>query len=122
VAGFYASYLAGIPLTIGASAGLCALVGAALCYGKRRGGIYGQQVYRQTSGWILGLVLIGLLPGINNWAHGGGMLAGAVLSVVVGYSERRPESFGHRLCGGLLMVLTVLILAWAVIGAVAYRF
>ena len=44
VVGFYASYLAGVVLTIGASAGLCALVGAALYYGKRRGGIYGQAV------------------------------------------------------------------------------
>jgi rhomboid protease GluP len=122
LAGFYASYLAGVPLTIGASAGLCALVGAALCYGKRRGGIYGQQVYRQTAGWIVGLVLIGLLPGIDNWAHGGGLIAGAAVSLVVGFSEHRPETLWHRLLGGALMAATVLILAWAVISALYYRF
>ncbi|MBW1648860.1 MAG: rhomboid family intramembrane serine protease, partial [Deltaproteobacteria bacterium] len=113
-AGFYASYLAGVALTIGASAGLCALIGAAIYYGKRRGGIYGRVVFRQTSGWIVGLVLIGLLPGINNWAHGGGLLAGAVLAFLVGYSERRPESFWHVVTGGILMVATVLALGWAV--------
>jgi len=122
MAGFYASYRAGIPLTIGASAGLCALVGAALYYGKRRGGIYGQQVYRQTAGWIVGLVLIGLMPGINNWAHGGGLIAGVVFSWGLGYEERRPEGFWHRLCGGALMVATGLVLAGAAASAVYYRF
>jgi len=121
-AGFYASYLAGIALTIGASAGLCALVGAALYYGKRRGGIYGHQIYRQTSGWIVGLVLIGLLPGINNWAHGGGLVAGVVLAGLLGYNERRPEAFWHRLGGGILMAGTVLALGWAVASATIYRF
>lgn len=122
VVGFYASYLAGVVLTIGASAGLCALVGAALYYGKRRGGIYGQAVYRQTSGWIVGLILIGLMPGINNWAHGGGLLAGAILAALLGYSERRPEAFWHVVTGGILMMATVLALGWAVAGAVMLRF
>lgn len=121
-AGFYASYLAGVALTIGASAGLCALIGAALYYGKRRGGIYGRVIFRQTSGWIVGLVLIGLLPGINNWAHGGGLLAGAILAALLGYSERRPEAFWHVATGGILMIATVLALGWAVAGAVMLRF
>lgn len=120
--GFYASYLAGVALTIGASAGLCALIGAALYYGKRRGGIYGRVIFRQTSGWIVGLVLIGLLPGINNWAHGGGLLAGAILAVLLGYSERRPEAFWQVVTGGILMTATVLALGWAVVGAVMLRF
>ncbi len=121
-AGFYASYLAGITLTIGASAGLCALIGAALYYGKRRGGIYGRLIFRQTSGWIVGLVLIGLLPGINNWAHGGGLVAGAALAALLGYTERRPETFWHVVTGGILLMATVLALAWAVASAVMLRF
>ena len=32
---------------------------------------------RQAMGWVVGLVIFGLLvPGINNWAHGGGLAAG----------------------------------------------
>ena len=121
VVGFYASYLAGVVLTIGASAGLCALVGAALYYGKRRGGIYGQAVYRQTSGWIVGLILIGLMPGINNWAHGGGLAAGAAVAHGLGYLESRAESRFDRLLGLSIILLTLLILAWALINAILFR-
>jgi len=38
VLGFLVSTLAGVPLTIGASAAICALIGAILYYGKSRGG------------------------------------------------------------------------------------
>ena len=122
IAGFFTSYLAGVPLTVGASAGLCGLVGAALYYGKRRGGIYGRAVYRQTSGWIVGLILIGLMPGINNWAHGGGLVAGMAAAWGLDYLERRAESLFDRLLGGLLMLVTAAVLAGAVISTVYYRF
>ena len=39
------TYLAGVPFTIGASAAVCALVGAVLYYGKSRGGTYGRQLF-----------------------------------------------------------------------------
>jgi rhomboid protease GluP len=79
-------------------------------------------IFRQTSGWIVGLVLIGLLPGINNWAHGGGLVAGAALAALLGYTERRPETFWHVVTGGILLMATVLALAWAVASAVMLRF
>jgi rhomboid protease GluP len=41
VLGFLISYLAGVTLTIGASAAVCSLIGATLYYGKSRGGVYG---------------------------------------------------------------------------------
>jgi rhomboid protease GluP len=121
-AGFYASYLAGIALTIGASAGLCALVGAALYYGKRRGGIYGHQIYRQTSGWIVGLVLIGLLPGINNWAHGGGIAAGIAVGFALGYEERRRETMPHRVIAAFFALATAGAVLFTVIQAILIRF
>ena len=64
VCGFLISFLAGVPFTIGASASLCALIGALLYYGKSRSGIYGQNLYRQVLGWVIGLGLFGLIvPG-----------------------------------------------------------
>jgi rhomboid protease GluP len=73
VLGFLLSYLAGVKFTIGASAAVCGLIGAALFFGKSRGGVYGQAVYKQISGWAIGIFLFGfLVPAINNWAHGGG--------------------------------------------------
>ena len=121
IAGFYLSVLAGIPLTIGASASVCGLIGAILYYGKSRGGFYGEAIYRQAMGWIVGLVLFGLLiPGINNWAHGGGVLAGILIAFAAGYQERRRETFFLQVLAGLCVILTAAVLAWAVLQALYF--
>lgn len=118
VAGFFVSLLAGVPFTIGASASLCGMIGAILYYGKSRGGFYGQAIYRQAMGWVVGLVLFGLfLPGINNWAHGGGILSGIVIALVTGYHEKRPESWTHRSLGAASILLTAAVLIWAMVQA-----
>lgn len=117
--GFLVSYLAGVSLTIGASAALCGLIGASLYFGKSRGGVYGQAVYRQVGGWAVSIVLFGLIvPGINNWAHGGGMVAGALLGMVLGYDERTKESAGHRFSGWVCMLATLVVLGWAILTGV----
>ena len=122
IAGFLASYLAGVPLTIGASAAVCSLMGALFYYGKSRGGIYGRIIYRQVGGWVVALFIFGLVvPGINNWGHGGGLLAGALLGALLGYSEKIPEKRYHRLLAGACAAATVLVLVWAVATGVYYR-
>lgn len=123
IGGFLLSYLAGVPLTIGASAAICALIGAALYYGKSRGGSYGQQVYQQIGGWAMSIFVFGfLVPGINNWAHGGGMAAGILCGLLLGYQENRRERLSHRLLGAACAIGTILILLWAVATSVIYRF
>jgi rhomboid protease GluP len=86
VAGFAASsaagwYLAFLPwplhgahLTIGASAAIFGLIGALLYYGRRGG----SRIIGDTArGWALGGLAMGfLLPGIDNWAHLGGLAGG----------------------------------------------
>ncbi len=122
IGGFLLSVLAGVPFTIGASAAVCALIGAALYYGKSRGGSYGREVYQQVGGWALSIFVFGLLvPGINNWAHGGGMAAGIVCGLLLGYQERRRELISHRLLGAACALGTFLILLWAVLTAILYR-
>ncbi|MDO8941998.1 MAG: rhomboid family intramembrane serine protease [Desulfobacterales bacterium] len=119
VAGFLLSLLAGIPFTIGASAPVCGLIGAILYYGKSRGGFYGEGIYRQAMGWVAGLVLFGLfLPGINNWAHGGGIVSGLLLAFLTGYHERKTETSLHRILGTGSILITATALLWAVIQAV----
>lgn len=121
VLGFFISLLAGVPFTIGASASLCGLIGAVLYYGKSRGGVYGQAIYKQVGSWAIMIFVFGLLvPGINNWAHGGGMAAGAALAFLLGYRERKRETSGHRLLGLACGLVTVLVLAWAGFSIIFY--
>jgi rhomboid protease GluP len=123
IIGFLVSYLAGVELTIGASAAVCGLIGASLYYGKSRGGIYGQAIYRQIGAWALGIFIFGLLvPSINNWGHGGGMVAGAMLGFVLGYEEKRRERLFHRILAWLCVVATLLILLWAIGSGIYFRF
>lgn len=115
VGGYLVSYWAGIPFTIGASASVCGLIGAALYFGKSRGGYFGQMVYRQVGGWALGIFAFGfLVSGINNWAHGGGLLFGILTGFIMGYHEREPENFVHRLTAGICVFATLAVLIWAV--------
>ena len=115
-AGFLLSYFGNVYLTIGASSGLCGLIGALLYFGKSRGGDWGQRVYKQTSGWIVSLLLIGfLVPNINNWGHGGGLTAGVFFGWIFGYNDKRKEKgFDKILCLGL-MLLTALLLGRSIV-------
>ena len=113
IIGFYISTMAGIMLTIGASASLCGLIGALLYYGKSRGGEFGHLVVQQVRGWIIGLVLIGLfLPSINNWGHGGGLLGGLALAALLGYPERHVTGMLVRNLAVVVVVLTLAVLGW----------
>jgi rhomboid protease GluP len=121
--GFFVSYLAGIPLTIGASAAVCGLIGAILYYGKSRGGLYGQAIFKQIGGWAIGIFIFGLLmPGINNWGHGGGIIAGALLGMLLGYQEKARERLFQKVLSGAFIAVTALILLWASGSSVYYRF
>ncbi len=118
VIGFLVSYLARIPFTIGASAAVCALVGSLLYFGKSRGGVYGQAVYKQIFGWVISLFLFGFfIPGINNWAHGGGSLGGILVGWLLGYTEIRQERAYHKTIALVCAGLTVIVLLWAVFSA-----
>lgn len=116
IAGYGISYLAGIRFTIGASASICGLIGALLYYGWHRGGVYGRMLFKQISGWVIALFCFGLIvPGINNWGHGGGLLGGIMVAYLLGYREIRKD---HPFEGGLAVMcilLTLSVLLWAVL-------
>lgn len=117
VAGYLVSYFAGVAFTLGASAAVCSLVGALVYYGKNRGGSYGATIYRELVGWVVGIFIFGLVfPGINNWAHGGGLLGGALLGMLLGYSDKRPENLLHRILALLCALATLAALARALVG------
>jgi rhomboid protease GluP len=121
IVGFLISYLAGVAFTIGASASVCGLVGALLYYGKSRGGIYGRHLYRQIFIWVIFLFVFGLVvPGINNWGHGGGILAGIISGYLAGYQEKKRENIIHKTLAGLCAATTLAVLFWAVGSSVYY--
>ena len=123
VGGYIVSLLAGVPFTIGASGALCGLIGAALYYGKSRGGTYGKAVYSQIGSWALFIFFFGLMvPGINNWGHGGGMAVGALIALILGYRERKRETPTHRLLALVLGLITVVVLAWAILTSLIFIF
>ncbi len=120
VAGFGVSYLAGVPLTIGASAAVCGLIGAMVYFGRDRGGAYGNFIYRQIGGWAVGLFIIGFLPGINNWGHGGGFVAGWGLAMLLGYQDKGRENLFHKTMAGACALVTVATLTAMTLFALFY--
>lgn len=119
IAGFLLSFLAGVAFTIGASASICGLIGAIIYYGKSRGDFYGHLIYRQALGWVAGLVLIGVIvPGINNWAHGGGIISGVALARLLGYQENALRQAGYLIAAWACVFTTAAALLWSVVQAV----
>jgi rhomboid protease GluP len=115
ICGFALSVLFGVPFTIGASASICGLIGAIIYFGKSRGDRYGDIIYKEAIGWVVGLVVFGLLfSGINNWAHGGGILSGIGLAYLMGYKDNKQESAWIKLLAYAFILLTVFVLVWAV--------
>ena len=110
-AGFLLSYLGGVYLTIGASSGLCGLIGAQLYFGYSSGGPLGQWVLKQTWGWITSLALMGfIIPNINNWGHGGGLIGGFIVAFLLRHQGQRHESKGDRLFAATLLFMTLYFL------------
>ena len=121
IGGYLVSALFGVRFTLGASAAVCGLIGAALYYGKSRGGAYGNAIYSQIGGWAIGIFVFGFFfPGINNWGHAGGMLAGALAGFLLGYQERTQEKAGQKLLGMACLVSTGIVLSWSVINGLFF--
>jgi len=114
--GFAVSVFFGVPFTIGASASICGLIGAIIYYGKTRGDSYGEAIYKQAMGWVIGLIIFGLIfSGINNWAHAGGLLSGIFLASMMKYNDRQQESAWMKILAYTCIMLTAGTLIWSTI-------
>jgi rhomboid protease GluP len=97
-------------------------MGAMIFYGKKRGGMYGRIIYKQIGVWAIGMFLFGMLvPNINNWGHGGGLVAGALLGFILKFNEESVENRNHRLLGMGCLAVTFITLVWAVITGIYMR-
>jgi len=84
VCGFLASTFWSNSLSIGASAGLFGLIGAMIAVGVRHKGSFGHAIRGLYIRWAIYGLMIGLLPGIDNAAHIGGLAAGFACGYLAG--------------------------------------
>jgi rhomboid protease GluP len=112
---FLPRFLAGAGFTVGASAPIFGLIGALLHYGRRGGS---SLVSQQAKSLALTMLLFGfILPGVDNWAHlgglGGGWLAAKVLDPL------KPERGDHVLVALGCLLLSLLSVAFSVVQGLA---
>jgi rhomboid protease GluP len=95
-------FLRGGLLTVGASAPIFGLLGALLYYGRRAGSSH---IGQQAKSLAITMLLFGfVMPGIDNWAHlgglGGGYLAAKILDPL------QPERGNHVIAAMLCLALS----------------
>jgi rhomboid protease GluP len=110
-AGFLLSNLVSNAPTVGASAATFGLMGAAVAYGRRRGGTFGRALRNEMLKMAILVFVFGLaMSSTNNWAHAGGFLGGLALGGVLPVVRKRGESQWIRLAALGLGVATLLAL------------
>jgi len=108
---FLPPFLRGAGFTIGASAPIFGLIGALLYYGRRGGSSH---IGQQAKSLALTMLLFGfMMPGVDNWAHlgglGGGYLTGRLLDPL------KPERGDHVLLAVACLVISLLAVAYSVV-------
>jgi rhomboid protease GluP len=91
VAGFFLSAWWNAGISIGASAGICGLIGAMIALGVRHRNPMGDAIRGMYIRWVVYILVLGVfLPRIDNAAHIGGLAAGFVM----GYIAETPRALG----------------------------
>jgi rhomboid protease GluP len=103
--------LGGAGYTVGASAPVFGLIGALLHYGRRGGSSF---IGQQAKGLAVTMLIFGfVMPGIDNWAHlgglGGGWLAAKVLDPL------KPERGDHVLVALGCLAASLLSVVYSVV-------
>lgn len=99
-------FLQGARLTVGASAPIFGLLGALVYYGRRSGSgvVHGQAMSLAVVMFVFGLIM----PGIDNYAHGGGFLGGYLAAMWL--DPLKPERIDHLVMAVVCLGLSVLSL------------
>jgi rhomboid protease GluP len=104
-------FLQGANLTVGASAPIFGLLGAAVYYGRRTGS---SAVASQAWSYALPLFLFGfVMRGIDNYAHAGGFIGGYLAGRLL--DPLKPERVNHMLWALICLGLSLLAIGYSVI-------
>jgi rhomboid protease GluP len=110
MAGFALSSYTG-HLSVGASAAIFGLIGAMIALGTREKTFYGSAIRGMYVRWaVYGLALGFIIPGVDNFAHIGGLAAGFVLGYVAGTPRVRGE-IQWKVLAGVCIAMTVFAFA-----------
>ena len=108
---FLPSFLGGSSITVGASASIMGLVGALWHYGRRGGSSF---ISQQARGIVVFIAVMGfIMPGIDNWAHLGGLAGGWLAAKVL--DPLTPERGDHVLAAFGCLLLSLLSVAYSVV-------
>lgn len=89
--GFFISAQFGGHPSLGASAPILGLIGLMIAVTTRRDGSHMQQLRSRLISWVVSIFIFGfLVPGVDNWAHGGGLAAGFLLGRV--FADHAPKT------------------------------
>lgn len=106
-------FLRGAQFTVGASAAIFGLLGAAVYYGRRTGNRQASQVGLQ---YALIMGVFGLIfPGVDNFAHAGGFVGGYLTSKFL--DPLKPERVDHMVIAACCLLASVIAIAASVITA-----
>jgi rhomboid protease GluP len=102
------SSLAGIPLTLGASGAICALIGS-VSYDDWRANKGNLKMRIASVGvWVVFIAVIGLtLPNVNNWAHAVGFASGFFLGFCFWPRVTQDEITLFRVAASICMLTTI---------------
>ncbi|HUE89140.1 MAG TPA: rhomboid family intramembrane serine protease [Vicinamibacterales bacterium] len=106
-------FLRGAQMTVGASAAIFGLLGAAVYYGRRSGSSHASRIGLQ---YAVLLGIFGLIfPGVDNYAHAGGFLGGYVTARVL--DPLKPERVDHMVIAGACLLATLLAILVSIVTA-----
>ena len=107
--------LGGAQVTVGASAPILGLLGAAVCYGHRTGAY---STARQAWSYALYMIVFGfIMPRVDNWAHIGGFAGGYLAALLL-----RPDRGESPVHTGLAVICLLATVASVVASLVDVRF
>ena len=113
VAGFLLSNLMSGGPTVGASGAIFGLMAALIVYGRKRGS---SVITQQLWGYVIMIGILGfVMPGVNNWAHGGGFVGGWIIAHLLGFIDEQRESTSMIIASLVLILMTVVGVAMSFI-------